>query len=78
MYARITNTKCYVAKKASIKELNNEIYNPLETQEELNQQNNIVSKNENTNEPPINENIGTNIDNLPEPTSNETNIGSNI
>ena len=75
---QIQNVKRNVAKKASIKELNNEIYNPLETQEELNQQNNIVSKNENTNEPPINENIGTNIDNLPEPTSNETNIGSNI
>ena len=69
---QIQNVKRNVARKASIKELNNEIINPIETQEELNELNdniqNEISKN----------NTGTSIDNLPEPLSNETNIGSEI
>jgi len=61
---QIQNVKRNVVKKVSIKELNNEIIQPLETQEELNQQNEIN---------------GTNINEiLPEQVSNDSNIGSNI
>ena len=49
---------------------------PLETQEELNQQNEIIQDEMNNN---INENTnGTSISDLPEPVSNEMNIGSSI
>ena len=70
---QIQNVKRNVVKKVSIKELNNEIIQPLETQQELNQQNEI---NSNINETNIN---GTNINEiLPEPLSDDSNIGSNI
>ena len=74
MYAlQIQNVKRNVAKKASIKELNSEIIHPLETHEEINQQPNIENINVTDND-----NNGTIIDNLPEPVSNETNLGSEI
>jgi len=73
---QIQNVKRNVVKKASIKELNNEILQPLETQEELNELNENIQDEINTN---INENTnGTNITDLPEPVSNEMNIGSSI
>ena len=59
---QIQNVKRNIVKKASIKELNNEIVHPLETHEELNHQNEVEI---NTNE-------------LPEPLSNDLNIGSNV
>ena len=69
---QIQNVKRNVVKKVSIKELNNEIIQPLETQQELSQQNEV----ENINEININE---TNINEiLPEPLTNDSNIGSNI
>ena len=60
---QIQNVKRNIVKKASIKELNNEIVHPLETHEELNNQNEVeININEiNTNE-------------LPEPLSNDLNI----
>jgi hypothetical protein len=64
---QIQNVKRNVVKKVSIKELNNEIIQPLETQQELSQQNEV----ENINETNINEI-------LPEPLTNDSNIGSNI
>jgi hypothetical protein len=64
---QIQNVKRNVVKKVSIKELNNEIIQPLETQQELSQQNEV----ENINEININEI-------LPEPLTNDSNIGSNI
>ena len=70
---QIQNVKRNVAKKASIKELNSEIIHPLETHEEINQQPNIENINVTDND-----NNGTIIDNLPEPVSNETNLGSEI
>lgn len=69
---QIQNVKRNVARKASIKELNNEIINPIETQEELNELNDNIQNEISEN------NTGTSIDNLPEPLSNETNIGSEI
>jgi hypothetical protein len=69
---QIQNVKRNVVKKASIKELNNEILQPLETQEELNELNDNIQNEISEN------NSGTSIDNLPEPLSNETNIGSSI
>jgi hypothetical protein len=69
---QIQNVKRNVVKKVSIKELNNEIIQPLETQQELSQHNEV----ENINEININ---GTNINEiLPEPLTNDSNIGSNI
>ena len=69
---QIQNVKRNIVKKASIIELNNEIVNPLETHEELGQHNEV----ENINEININ---GTNINEiLPEPLSNDLNIGSNV
>ena len=69
---QIQNVKRNIVKKASIIELNNEIVHPLETHEELGQHNEV----ENINEININ---GTNINEiLPEPLSNDLNIGSNV
>ena len=59
---QIQNVKRNIVKKASIIELNNEIVHPLETHEELGQHNEV----ENINEI------------LPEPLSNDLNIGSNV
>ena len=59
---QIQNVKRNIVKKASIIELNNEIVHPLETHEELGQHNEVENINEN----------------LPEPLSNDLNIGSNV
>jgi hypothetical protein len=64
---QIQNVKRNIVKKASIIELNNEIVHPLETHEELGQHNEVENIN------------GTNINEiLPEPLSNDLNIGSNV
>ena len=75
---QIQNVKRNVAKKASIKELNHEIYQPIETQEEIIQQNNENVNQEINDNNDNNDNNRTNIVNLPEPIINETGFGSEI
>jgi hypothetical protein len=60
---QIQNVKRNVVKKASIKELNNEIVQPVEENEDINACHNAV---------------GSNINNLPEPLQSDNNIGSEI
>lgn len=72
---QIQNVKRNVVKKASIKDLNNEIVNPLETQEELyNQDVNNIDINTRDNLV----DAGTDINNLPEPASFDNNPGSEL
>ena len=72
---QIQNVKRNVVKKASIKELNNEIVHPLEQQplEKQNIEQQILEQIEEK----YNE-IGTNINNLPEPLQTDNTIGSEI
>jgi hypothetical protein len=83
---QIQNVKRNTVKKASINDLNNEIVHPIEIDELLNQaqetninndnyENNYESNNDNNNNN-IGTDIGTDINTLPEPISNESNIGS--
>jgi hypothetical protein len=72
---QIQNVKRNVVKKASIKELNNEIVHPLEKQpfeQPPFEQPPLEQIEEKYNE------IGTNINNLPEPLQTDNNIGSEI
>ena len=69
---QIQNVKRNIVKKASIIELNNEIVHPLETHKELNNQNEVENNIDEINT------TGSNINELPEPLSNDLNIGSNI
>jgi hypothetical protein len=77
---QIQNVKRNVVKKASIKELNNEIVH-IEPQEELYNQDNIQDSNQDNIQDSNQENLvdnGTDINNLPEPASFENNIGSQL
>jgi hypothetical protein len=77
---QIQNVKRNVVKKASIKELNTEIINPIETQEELYNQdvNNIDMNNQDINTPDNLVDAGTDINNLPEPASFDNNHGAEL
>jgi hypothetical protein len=82
---QIQNVKRNIVKKASIQELNTEVINPLETQEELYNQDNIQDNIQDSNQDNIpdsnQENLvdnGRDINNLPEPASFENNIGSQL
>ncbi len=79
---QIQNVKRNVVKKASIKELNNEIVQPLETPDELlTNQHNVNQDTQDNNQDYMQDNLvdqGTNIDNLPEPASFDNNHGSEL
>ena len=77
---QIQNVKRNVVKKASIKELNTEIINPIETQEELYNQdvNNIDMNNQDINTRDNLVDAGTDINNLPEPASFDNNHGAEL
>lgn len=79
---QIQNVKRNVVKKASIKELNNEIVQPLETPDELlSNQHNVNQDTQDNNPDYMQDNLvdqGTNIDNLPEPASFDNNHGSEL
>ncbi len=79
---QIQNVKRNVVKKASIKELNNEIVQPIETPDELlTNQRNVNQDTQDNNPDYMQDNLvdqGTNIDNLPEPASFDNNHGSEL
>jgi hypothetical protein len=79
---QIQNVKRNVVKKASIKELNNEIVQPIETPDELlTNQHNVNQDTQDNNPDYMQDNLvdqGTNIDNLPEPASFDNNHGSEL
>ena len=78
---QIQNVKRNIVKKASIQELNTEVINPLETEEELYNQDSKEINNDNNNEinnQYSNQHNGTDITNLPEAASMENNFGSQL
>jgi hypothetical protein len=75
---QIQNVKREVVKKASINELNGDIIHPLETTEELTQQNVLNETNQTNETNSENANLGTNIAVFPEPNLSDINIGSEL
>ncbi len=75
---QIQNVKRNVAKKVSINELKNEIVQPVD-QEDLNNKQHSENQTQNTLNQNVNqERSSTNIDELPQPISSDSNIGTNI